>query len=151
MAQQVFKSPIIKDVYTNSLYQSTFLPIFEKAETRIKELIFAAFLFGKSKYFLLLAIAQVIADVDKKIPQTLYDREQYLKALQVKSQFFVRQYYDKPREAFDEVREKLLGSIPDTRKLPRISNPKDALDLIQSKYLWAEAKAYPNVVNYQKR
>lgn len=148
--EMLSKTPILKDVYTNSLYQSTFLPIFERAETKIKQLIFAAFLFGKSKYFLLLAIAQVIADVDKKIPQTLHDREQYLKALQVKSQYFVREYYDKPQASYEEVKTKLMGSIPVGEKAPIVKSPKEALDLIQSKHLWSEAKGYPNVVNYPK-
>lgn len=148
---EVTKKPILKDVYTNSLYQSTFLPIFERAETKIKELVFAAFLFKRSKYFLLLSIAQIIADVDNKVPRTLYDRDTYIKSLQVKSQFFVRNFYDKPLEAFKEVREKLLGSIPDPAKAPRLDNPKEALDLIQSKRLWSEAKGYPNVVNYPKQ
>jgi hypothetical protein len=99
----------------------------------------------------MLAIAQIIGDVNAKVPNTLQDKEQYIKALQVKSQFMVRQYYDKPIEAFNEVREKLLGSIPDPSKASKITNPKEALDLIQSKHLWSEAKGNPNVVNYPKQ
>jgi len=151
MAQQVYKTPVLKDVYTNSLYQSTFLPIFERAETKIKELIFAAFLFRKSKYLLLLSIAQIIADVDKKVPVELQDREQYMRALQIKSNLFVKKYYDDPLNAFQDVREKLVGSIPSEYKAPLVRNPKEALDLIQSKKLWSEAKGYPNVVNYPQQ
>ena len=147
---QVTSKPVLKDVYTNSLYQSKFMPIFERAETKIKELIFAAFLFGRSKYFLLLSIAQVINDVSKKIPETLVDRDAYLRGLQNKSMFMVKKYYDDSQAAFKEVREKLIGTIPDQKRFIQIRTPKEAVDLIQSKKLWSEAKGYPNVVNYPK-
>ena len=144
----ITKTPILKDVYTKSLYQSTFMPIFQRAETKIKSLIFTAFLYGRSRYFLLLAIAEVIREVDKKIPADLHDRDQYLRGLQASSQYMVREYYEKPQAAFTEVREKILGSVTKDIKAPKVENPKQVLDLIDSKKLWSEAKGYPNVVNY---
>ena len=147
---EITNKPILKDVYTNSLYQSTFLPIFEKAETKIKELVLVAFLFNKNKYFLRLAIAEVIANVSKKIPQDLYDKEVYLKSLLKKSDYYIARYYDKPLVKFGEVRKQVLSTAPQKINVPTIETPKQLYDFTSGKSMWAEAKAYPNVVNYPK-
>lgn len=147
---QITSKPILKDVYTNSLYQSTFLPIFEKAETKIKDLVLVAFLFNRNKYFLRLAIADVIASISKKIPQDLYDKDVYLSSLVKKSEYYISQYYDKQLIRYNETRKITLSTLKPGAKIPKIENPKQLYDLVQSKSLWAEAKGNPNVVNYAK-
>ena len=148
------KTPILKDIYTNSLYQSTFLPIFAKAETRIKTLIFSAFLLGQSKYILMGSIGLILAEVEKKIPQTLHDRDVYIKALKVKSANFVKQYYDKPQAEFQSVKETIIANTPVGGKAPILNTPKETITYINKikpeKDLWAAQKGSPNVVNYEK-
>jgi len=150
MERLVSSNPYLKDVYTNSLYQSTFLPVFEKAEIRIKELILSFFLLGKSKYLLRATIAAIIADVATKIPTDLHDKDAYLLGLTRKSELFVRKYYDAQYTAYEAVKEQLMGTIPAGRVAPIIKNPKQLKDLVESNKLWAEAKGYPNVTNYPK-
>lgn len=147
---EITSKPVLKDVYTNSLYQSTFLPIFERAETKIKELVLVAFLFNRNKYFLRLAIAEIIANVSKKIPQDLHDKDVYLSSLVKKSEYYISKYYDKPLIQYNQVRNLTIASTPHRTVVPKIENPKQLYDLVQSKSLWAEAKGNPNVVNYPK-
>lgn len=147
---EVTKTPILKDIYTNSIYQSQFLPLFEKAEIRIKELILAAFLFGRSKFILRGTIALIIGEVAKKIPVDLHDKDQYIKALQVKSEYMIRQYYDAPQSNFQAVKETIMGTTPQGVKVPILRTPKETIDFIRSGDLWAEAKGTPNVINYPK-
>ena len=151
MEVQAYDRPILKDVYTNSLYQSKFMPIFEKAEIRIKELVLSFFFFGRSKYLLRVAIAKIILDVEKQIPNDLRDKDQYLKGLQVKSDLFVRKYYDEQQTTFTQVKEKILSTTPPGTKAPLLKTPKETVDFIQSKKMWAEAKGSPNVVDYPKQ
>lgn len=148
---EITKKPILKEVYTNPLYQSTFMPIFEKAEIKIKELIFAAFFFGKNKYLLRISIAAIINDVASKIPNDLRDRDVYLNALSSKSEFMIRQYYDKPQTKFQEVKETIMGEIPFGEKAPILESPKETISYIKKRRdLWSAQKGSPNVVNYEK-
>ena len=148
---EITKKPALKEVYTNPLYQSTFMPIFEKAEIRIKELIFAAFLFSQSKFLLRLAIAGIMSDVAKKIPQDLQDKEVYIRALSSKSEFFIRRYYDAPQAKFEEVKVDIIKAIPTGQKAPILTNPKQTINYIKSRPdLWSAQKGSPNVVNYEK-
>lgn len=151
MAQQIFDKPILKEVYTDNLYQSTFMPIFQKAETKIKSLILAAFFIGsQNKYFLRLSIAKVIADVGAKIPNDLHDKDVYIESLLKKSESWIRLYYDQPKVVFQKAKDSLLGTIPANTKVPNIQTPKDLVNFIKSDKMWAEAKGSPNVVNYPK-
>lgn len=150
LIMEITKAPILKEVYTNNLYQSTFMPIFQKAEVRIKELVLAFFFFGRSKYLLKVAIAKIIADVAEKIPSDLHDKDQYLKGLEVKSNYFIKTYYDEPQISFNAVKEKILSTVPIGTKTPLLKNPQEVVKFINSKDLWAEAKGSPNVINYPK-
>ena len=141
--------PILKESATDSLYQSTFLPIFQDAETKIKLLILGAFLILSSKRMLLAAIAGVIASVDKKIPEGLRDRKAYMDGLRRRSAFYVNQYYSLPKLKFEKVKSRLEATAPKGVTLPKIENPQQLMDFTKDKKnLWAEAKASPYVRNY---
>ena len=75
MALQVINTTKLKEGVTDAKYQSTFLPIFQDAETRIKVLVLASFLTLKSPLILRMAIAAIINDVAKRIPDTLYNKK----------------------------------------------------------------------------
>lgn len=150
MAQQVTKVPVLKEVYTDNLYQSTFMPIFQKAETKIKSLILAAFFIGNPKYILRLSIAKIIADVAEKIPNDLHDKDVYINSLVTKSEGWLHFYFDRPQETFRKVRTELLNTLPQGKIAPNITTPQELVKFVQSKEMWAEAKGSPNVVNYPK-
>lgn len=150
MAQQLSKVPVLKNAYTDPVYQSTFLPIIEKAEIKIKELVLVAFLFNQNKYFLRLAVSGVIAAVSKKLPVDLVDRETYLNSLVKKSEYYILRYYDQPLMRYGTVRKSLMNLAPQDVALPKIENPKQLYDFISSRSMWGEAKGYPNVMNYPK-
>ncbi len=147
---EITKTPVLKEVYTDNLYQSTFMPIFQKAETKIKSLILAAFFIGNPKYILRLSIAKIIADVGAKIPSDLHDRDVYIEGLLKKSESWIRLYYDQPQTTFQIAKESLLSTVPVGVKAPIINTPKDLVKFVQSDKMWAEAKGSPNVVNYEK-
>lgn len=134
---------------TNDLYQSTFMPIFEKAETKIKLLILAAFLYSESLVALRLKIDGVIQWATGKIPKELHDKNAYLKGLKRSSEKYILLYYKKPQNAYKVAKKSLLDTLPEGKKPPKVDNPKELLDFTSDpKNMWAEAKGVPNVVNY---
>lgn len=136
---------------TNDLYQSTFMPIFQKAETKIKLLILAAFLYSESLTSLRIKIDGVIKWAISKVPGELHDKTAYFRGLKVSSERFILLYYKKPQIAYKVAKEDLLQSVPPGVKPPKIENPQQLLDFTSKpKDMWAEAKATPNIVNYPK-
>ena len=149
MATQLSKAkPLLKQSSTDNFYQSTFLPIFQDAETRIKLLILGAFLTLSSKKTLILSIMGIIASVDKKVPQDLTDRQAYIEGLKKRSNYYIARYYNLPKVQFERVRNKVLKVAPAGTQIP---NPKAMLELSKTKpSMWAEAKGIPYVKDYQK-
>ena len=141
-----------KSVGTNHLYQSTFMPIFQKAETKIKTLILTAFLLNEPLSSLRVKIAGVIAWVSLNIPKDLKDRNSYLRGIKLKSEQFIVLYYKQPQKTYNVAKTELLRSIPENKKPPIINTPEQLLEIVQKKPkdLWAAAKGSPNVVNYEK-
>ena len=136
---------------TNDLFQSTFMPIFQKAETKIKLLILAAFLYSETLLSLRNKIDGVILWVSKQIPKDLNDRAAYIRGLKVSSERFILLYYKKPQVSYKLAKQDLLNSVPPGKKAPSIKNPQELLDFTSNpKNMWAEAKATPNVINYPK-
>lgn len=134
---------------TNDKYQSTFMPKIQKAETKIKLLILAAFLYATSLYILRNQIDGVLYWLDKQIPQDLKDRQAYIKGLKASSERFILLYYKKPQIGYKVAKQSLIQSVPKGKTPPTIKNPKELLDLTSNpKNLWAEAKGVPNVVDY---
>lgn len=141
-----------KSVGTNNLYQSTFMPIFQKAETKIKTLILTAFLLGEPLPSLRLKIAGVIAWVSLKIPKDLKDKNSYLRGMKLKSEQFILLYYKEPQKTYKVAKNELLKLVPSDKKPPIINTPEQLLEIVQKKPkdIWSAAKGSPNVVNYEK-
>lgn len=138
--------PILKQSSTDNFYQSTFLPIFQDAETRIKLMILAAFLAMTPKTKLILGIMAIIQSVDHKIPKDLRDRQAYMDGLKKRSNYYIARYYSVPKVEFARVKNKLLKIKPGVQ----VPNPRELLKMSKSKPMWAEAKAEPYIKDYAK-
>lgn len=139
----------LREGATDSKYQSTFLPIFQDAETRIKMLVLLGFLSLKNPLAMRLAIAAIINDVDAKIPQELHDRKAYIEGMRKRSEYYIRKYYNQPKAMFQKAKNRLIATMPSDQSLPKMDTPKEMLDFIRGKKdLWAEAKATPYILNY---
>lgn len=136
---------------TNDLYQSTFMPIFQKAETKIKLLVLAAFLYSESILSLRLKINGVISWVASQVPKELHDKNAYIRGLKKTSENYILLYYKKPQRTFIKTKNELLQTVPKGKEPPKIKNPQELIDFTKdSRNLWAEAKGSPNVTNYQQ-
>ena len=122
---------------TNNEYQSTFMPIFLDAEARIKKLVVLAFWVTMPKQMLIYQILAIIASVKKQIPNDLKDKEIYIKGLQDSSLALVKQY-EKAKTMFDKVKRQI--------DIPKYITP----ERLSQNDMWAQAKGYPNIENYQK-
>lgn len=142
-----------KESVTDAKYQSTFLPIFQDAETKIKTLILMAFLTLTSTLILRMSIVKIIEDVKKKIPDTLHDKKAYIDGMTNRSELLIRQYYNQPKAMFERARNRLINTASSGTTLPKINNPKEMMDFVtqHKKDLWADAKASPYIENYQKQ
>lgn len=142
--------PILKESSTDNFYQSTFLPIFQDAETKIKMLILSSFLSLGSKKTLILAIMSVIAEVDKKVPQDLKDRQVYIDGLKKRSNYYIARYYNAPKMEFERVKNRLTKYAPSGVDVSAIKTPQDLIQATRGK-MWSEAKGTPYVQDYAKQ
>ena len=78
---------------TNNNYQKKVLPIINRAESKIKNLIVLAILFGWSFMFIRKKIAGLIKEIGKELPKDLIDRELYLQGLAKSSDKMLKDYY----------------------------------------------------------
>lgn len=142
----------LKESVTDAKYQSTFLPIFQDAETKIKTLILLAFLAMTSTLILRMSIAKIIEDVKNKIPDTLYDKEAYINGMVKRSEVYIRKYYNQPKAVFEKARSRLINTAPSDVIIPKLDNPREMMNYVDKnkKNLWAEAKATPYIENYPK-
>lgn len=149
----------MKSGLTETKYQSTFLPLIQRAETEIKKLINEFALFKKSKYELKQRIKAIIELVDKKLPPKLYDRTKYIKGLEIVSEKMIKEYYDKVIRGYLLAVGIFIGlGLPEPKnpyELNKIiTEPKNlfsGVDLQTKKEyisLWAEAKGSPYIENY---
>lgn len=151
MAVQVqYNKPKLKESVTDAKYQSTFLPIFQDAETRIKTLVLLTFLHLKSPLILRMAIAAIINDVAAKIPDSLHDKAAYIEGMKKRSEIYIRNYYVQPKRKFEMAHSRLVNTAPADFKLPKIATPSEMMNFVKEnkKDLWAEAKATPYIANY---
>lgn len=112
-------------------YQSTFLPIFQDAETRIKTLVVLALCSLWGEYVLRLRVAQVIADVQKKIGD-IPNRDVYIRGLMALGNKLITKDF---REA--------KGNFLTSQKTLGLKRPNEVFSI-------APAKASPNVTDYAK-
>lgn len=144
-------NPNLKESVTDAKYQSTFLPIFQDAETRIKTLVLLAFLYLKSPLILRMTIAAIINDVATKIPDSLHDKKAYIEGMQKRSELYIRNYYNQPKQKFEMTRSRIINTAPKDVNLPKLDTPKALIDFTKDKNnLWAEAKGTPYIANYSK-
>lgn len=148
------KNIFFKEGATDSLYQSTFLPLFQKAETDIKSTIASAIMSGLPLYQLRLRINAIIATVNKKVPQKVRDRGAYINGLVYKSDAYIASYYLPMISKFYQAQ----GTVRIATELaPRpilVNNPQQLLSLSKTKAetrdLWAYQKGSPNVAWYDR-
>lgn len=145
--------PLLKEGATDAMYQSTFLPIFQDAETRIKMLILGAFLTLSSKRALMMSIMGIIASVEEKVPKELRDRQAYIEGLKKRTRFYMAKYYNMPEIEFKRVTNRLSKIMPKSVQIPK--NPQDMLELTKKisknkDAMWSEAKAIPYIKDYEK-
>lgn len=139
----------------NNEYQSSFLPIFQHAETQIKVLITKYLWQGKSEYQLKLVIDAYIKDVEKKIPGELPNRNAYIDGLRKKSYSMVNKEYHKAKKEFAIVAGLLAtGLLSSGQKVPKIDTPEKVNSVLtKSKInfnMWEQAKAAVRVKDYPK-
>jgi hypothetical protein len=133
---------------TNPIFQSKVLPIIQKAETEIKELILVAFLYAQPKMLLLGSVLQIINRVKKDLPTEFGDLSAYTKGLVASADKMIQEGYNKPILAYNIARNSLVRTAPTPIN---ITTPRQLFDMTTNvKDLWAEAKGSPNVVNYPK-
>lgn len=145
-----------KESLTNSYYQSTFLPIFQRAETEIKKLIVSYFWLFKSKLELKTRIDGIIEAVDKKIPADLINRNSYINGLRVKAEKLLSKYYDYAIGTYFVVSSIILRGIDQRQRPPKITNPKELTEFIESggiqKYdVKFDAKGSIRVNDYERK
>ena len=140
---------------TDSLYQSTFLPIFAKAEVEIKKMIVDSFWLFSSERVLREKINKYIKEISKKIPKNLKDRDAYINGLRAKSDKMIREQYRRALTKFVAITALIATNTEKEGLRPvKVSTPKQLMNAIQKKELklnmWAEAKAAVRVENYPK-
>lgn len=131
------RKPILKQATTDNFYQSTFMPIFQKAETKIKKLVLMAFFLMLAKQVLESQILGVIMSVDKQVPKSLKDREQYIKGLRRTADYYIRTFYVPMTRSFQKVQKESTSL--------EIKPPKTPKDV----GMWSKRKGTPNVTNYE--
>ena len=154
--QKIVATTILKSPYTNSAYQSTFLPLIQKADTTIKKLIIKYFYECKSKQELKIRILAIINNLKLKLPKDLPNPMAYIGGLIAKSNNLVIKYYDKKLKEFSILRNNILKLVPIDKKVPKIASPKELKEYISeniddlTKSMKYEAKGTPRVLNYEK-
>lgn len=139
---------LTKSASTANQYQSTFMPIFADAESRIKRLVVFAYWTGMPKTMLLAQIALIIKQVKKDIPTTLYNREQYINGLIKSSQRLVAEN-DRMNLFFRKINNKVV-MYNERGEIIRIRTPQQfkEIQLTQTQKLWSEAKGVPYIEKY---
>lgn len=140
------KMPSLNSASTNNVYQSTFMPIFSNAEAMIKRLVIFAFFTGMSKTWLVFQIGLIIKKVKKDIPKDLFNRDAYINGLIASSNLLVYQY-EKTKSKEQVIRNKMIrGGMDISKKL----TPQNLTEEFKKNRIWAEAKGYVNVKDYEK-
>ena len=150
----------LKTNLTNSVYQSQILPIIQRAETEIKKLVAYYGLFLKPRAELLAKINGIIKAVEKRLPISLYDKQEYLNGLKQTSMKMVAEFYDKVVLRFNIIagallilsfKKKVATPIKLQKLIAEDSYTQKFIKENQQKIdVWAMQKGYPNVFEYPK-
>lgn len=154
--------PSLKDASADPLYQSTFLPIFQDAETRMKKAIASALFRAAPKAELEREVEAIAKDAESKIPKGLMGREAYIDGLRRSARRWIRKGYDEPMAAFAAVSAATYAiSTAEAPVLMRRAiekardNPKGMVELARKgsevkRLPWAEAKGAEDILGYPK-
>lgn len=145
---------LLKEGATDSLYQSTFLPIFQRAETQIKSLIASALYLGWPLVDLRVKILAIIQSVANKVPYTLRDRNAYINGLSATSNAYIWRYYMPMVAKFNQAKQAVSIATQYAPRPIKVTIPKEMLEISKTKAetrdLWAYQKGSPNVVWYDR-
>jgi len=148
---------MMKSNITDPLYQSTFLPLFSRAELELKKIILDAYLLKTSRFLLLTKIQALIKLLDEKIPQDLPNRKDYFDGLNAKAQLWIKQYYDRPLKRFIVYSALLYTAMMSNKtKMIKIETPEQLLKALDDKKInpqvakdmWTQAKGSVRVADY---
>ena len=152
--REILNPLMLKEGATDNLYQSTFLPLFQKAETNIKSLIASAIMLGWPLIDLRIKILAIIKAVVVKIPRDLRDRNAYINGLVKKSDIYINRYYLPMVSKFAQVQKTVQIATQFSQEPIKVSIPKELLDISKTKTetrdLWAYQKGSPNVSWYER-
>lgn len=163
---------LTKGASSNNAYQSTFLPYFQRTETKIKQLILYAYWNMLSRSELLKRINEIIVECDNKIDNKLMNKSDYINGMREKSMKLVKEFYDKPKARFIAIisaltsaflLKKSVDSKYEKTELPKIETPRSLANIIRTTNkntserklvidIWSEAKGnVGNVQDFTKR
>lgn len=136
-------------------FQSTFLPIFQNAETQIKKIIIKYLWHLKNESVLREVIKKYILEIGKKIPENLPNRSAYLNGLRVKADKWISQEKKKRNEFAIVLGLLAFNMAKSGQKMPKINTPQELVEFIETKKInyrmWEQAKASVRVQNYPKQ
>lgn len=148
----------LKTNLTNSVYQSKILPVIQKAETEIKKLVVYYGLLLKPRAELLAKINGIIMAVNKRLPISLFDREEYINGLRRTAMKMVVEFYDKVVDRYKILIAALIivgfkKKAETPLKLQKLivsdSYTQRFIEENETKInVWAMQKGYPNVKDY---
>lgn len=149
-----------KDNITNSAYQSSFLPLIEKAEIEIKKIVLNGALNLKSKYEIRQKIKLLIYTLSKKLPKKLKDRDKYLEGLYFFSERQIRDTYDDLLIGSSILlallfsrglsKKRNLTPIQALEEIHKGNIKEEDLRLVKSDFVKYHAKGTPYVKDYEK-
>lgn len=140
-----------KTLSTDSRYQSTFMPIFEKAETRIKLLIVTALLLMWSETYLRARIIKEINEVEKRIGK---GKEDYIRGLRFSANRFILLFYKPQVKTFQTQKKELAEfgiKVKTPNELINLSKKKLPHSYSEADKMWKEAKGAVRVQDYSKK
>lgn len=141
----------MRSLSTDTKYQSTFMPIFEKSETRIKLLIVTALLLLWSEHYLRLRIIREINETAKKLGK---DKQAYVNGLRFSANRFIMIYFKPQVKVFKKEQEAF------SKAGIEVKNPKELIHLrkkdlphsySEAEKMWKEAKGSVRVQDYAKQ
>ena len=136
--------------------QALFLPMFQQAETRIKELIVASFWNKATKLELESKIKGVVDWLELNVPEQVMNRSVYIDGIIKKANFLIKAYYQREMFYFYETTKTFFQQLPKGYKLEfkNIETPKDlfqAAEQISKSPMWQQAKGSVRVANYPEK
>lgn len=156
MQTKVIAKPKILKSATATQLQALFLPMFQQAETRIKELIVASLWNGATKLELETRIQGIVDWLELNVPEKVMNRSAYMDGIIKKANFLVKTYYQREMFYFVETTKMFFQQLPKGYKLEfkNIETPKDLYEVaekISKSPMWQQAKGSVRIADYPKK